>query len=95
MLIWQKSSTSDLYHQCVWKDIFLEDKNTLFYDAKPKSTGFEGRAGSGRKWVKRQRNIPFVLSCRWQQNISSFEYQQISETTSPIWVTRNRPRMHM
>jgi cytochrome oxidase assembly protein ShyY1 len=35
------------------KGYFLEDKTMLFYNAKSKSTGFEGRAGSGRKRVKR------------------------------------------
>jgi hypothetical protein len=66
------------------KGYLSEDKTTLFYNAKPKSTGFEGSARSGKKSVKIQSNIPFVLSCRWQQKISSFDCQQISETASPI-----------
>jgi hypothetical protein len=77
------------------KEYILEDKTTLFYNAKPKSTGSDGRAGSGRKRVKRKTNIPFVLYWRQQQNISSFECQHISKTTSAIQVTRNCPRMQM
>jgi len=61
MLIWQEGSTSDLHHQRAGNDIFfLEYKTTLFYNAKPKSTSFEGRAGSGKKRVKRET---FQLCC--------------------------------
>jgi hypothetical protein len=35
------------------KGYILEDKTTLFYNAKPNSTGFEGTAGPGRKRAKR------------------------------------------
>jgi len=67
------------------KGYILEDKTTLFYNAKPNSTGFERDSRAREeKGKKIEEHSICVVLCRWQQNISSFECQQISETTLPI-----------